>query len=98
MLVNMKSGYWLRGLFVALAAVSLAYVVAEPRLAYAQQTDAAKERLAFDVTTVKPDDPGKMTMIELRVYPGGRLVIHGYSLRGLIATAFDLPSWEVIGG
>jgi len=52
----------------------------------------------FDVATVKPDDPNKMVMVELRVYPGGRLVIHGYTLRELIDAAFDLPGWQIVGG
>jgi uncharacterized protein (TIGR03435 family) len=39
-----------------------------------------------------------MNMIELRVYPGGRLVIHTYTLRGLIEAAFNLPAWQVVGG
>jgi uncharacterized protein (TIGR03435 family) len=58
----------------------------------------AKTPLAFEVATVKPDDPNNMIMVELRVYPGGRLIIHGYNLRGLIAAAFDLPGWQVVGG
>jgi uncharacterized protein (TIGR03435 family) len=39
-----------------------------------------------------------MVMTELRVYPGGRLIIHGHSLRTLIAEAFDQPGWQVLGG
>ncbi len=54
--------------------------------------------LAFEVATVKPSDPNKMIMVELRVYPGGRLIIHGHTLRGLIAEAFDVPGWQVVGG
>lgn len=65
---------------------------------HAQEAGAAKPGLAFDVTTVKPVDPNKVTRVELRVYPGGRLVVHGYLLRWLIAMAFDLPEWEVVGG
>jgi uncharacterized protein (TIGR03435 family) len=98
MLVPMKSVYWSRRLLDALAVLSLAYVVAQPPLANAQSADAAKVPLAFEVATVKPDEPGKMISVELRVYPGGRLIIHGHTLRDLIAEAFDLPGWEVVGG
>jgi uncharacterized protein (TIGR03435 family) len=96
--LNMKSGYWSRRLLGALAVVSLAYVVAQPALTHAQQADAANVHLAFEVATVKPDDLSKMIMVELRVYPGGRLIIHGHNLRELVAEAFDLPEWEVVGG
>jgi uncharacterized protein (TIGR03435 family) len=54
--------------------------------------------LAFEVSTVKPDSPNKLITREIRVYPGGRLVIHGYTLRGLIMAAFDLPGWQVVSG
>lgn len=37
-------------------------------------------------------------MVDLRVYPGGRLLIHAYNLRMLIATAFNIPVWQVTGG
>jgi uncharacterized protein (TIGR03435 family) len=94
----MKSGYLWRRLFGALAAVSLAFIAAEPPLAHGQDAYPAQTPLAFDVATVKPDDPGKMIMSDLRVYPGGRLIIHGYSLRALISEAFDLPGWQVVGG
>jgi len=98
MLVSMKSGSGSRRLLGALAVVSLAYVVAQPPPIHAQQADAAKVPVAFEVATVKPDDPSKMIMVELRVYPGGRLIIHGHNLRGLIAEAFDLAGWDVVGG
>jgi len=94
----MKSGYSRKRFFGALAAVSLAFVAAEPPPTQAQDASPAKTPLAFEVATVKPDDPNKMNMIELRVYPGGRLIIHGHSLRALIAEAFDLPRWQVVGG
>ncbi len=94
----MKSAYWSSKLFSALAATSLAFAVTGPARAYAQVASTPTTPLAFDVATVKPVDPNKMTIVELRVYPGGRLVIHGYTLRGLIETAFDLPAWQVIGG
>jgi uncharacterized protein (TIGR03435 family) len=39
-----------------------------------------------------------MIMVSLRVYPGGRLVIQGHTLRMLIWEAFDLFPWQVVGG
>ncbi len=36
--------------------------------------------------------------MELRIYPGGRLVIHGHELRGLIHEAFNLTTGRVLGG
>jgi uncharacterized protein (TIGR03435 family) len=93
----MRNGLCSLARFAAPAAAALAFAAAEPRPAAAQQADSAKTRPAFEVATVKPDDPGKVTMVEIRVYPGERLVIHGYTLHGLIAVAFDVPAWEVAG-
>lgn len=98
-LVGMKTSLRLRKkLFATMAALSVTVIAGEKHLMYAQRTDAAKALLAFEVATVKPDDIGKMIMVDLRVYPGGRLVIHGHSLHGLIANAFNIPGWEIMGG
>jgi uncharacterized protein (TIGR03435 family) len=95
-LVSMKGADCWKGTFPAL--VSLALVAANPNLTRAQDAYATTKPLAFEVATVKSDDPNKMIITELRVYPGGRLIIHGHSLRALIAEAFDQPGWQVIGG
>lgn len=96
--MDMKPGHPLRRVFGALAVVSLGVLaVAAPRT-QAQQTDAAKTPLAFEVATIKPSDTSKMFMAELRVYPGGRLVIHAHTLRMLIFEAFDLSPWQISGG
>jgi uncharacterized protein (TIGR03435 family) len=59
--------------------------------------DASKvEPLAFEVATVKPVDPKGIHSIELRVYPGGRLVIHGHSLQTMVSEAFN--SSQVVSG
>jgi uncharacterized protein (TIGR03435 family) len=89
--VNMKSTSWSRRFVAAIAAVLVAVGVSQPAVVHAQQADAAKAPLAFEVATVKPVDTSKPSTLEIRVYPGGRLVIHGYPVRWLIATAFDLP-------
>jgi uncharacterized protein (TIGR03435 family) len=85
-------------LFSTIAVASVALIASERPTIYGQPANAAKTSLAFEVATVKPDDTGKMIMVELRVYPGGRLVIHGHSLHGLIADAFNIPGWEIVGG
>ena len=87
-----------RRTFATTAVIFLGFVAAGPLPAHAQNVTPAKLPLAFEVATVKPDDPNKMVMTEMRVYPGGRLVIHGHTLRGLIAEAFNLPGWQVAGG
>jgi uncharacterized protein (TIGR03435 family) len=94
----MKSGYWLRKLFSALGAVSLALVVLCPPTAHAQVASGATTSLAFDVATVKRVDRDKIVMVDMRVYPGGCLLIRAYNLRMLIAAAFNVPVWQVIGG
>ena len=95
----MKSFQWFKMSCGVITALSVVLVVGgKIPAAEAQGTDGAKNHLAFEVATVKPDETGKMIMIELRVYPGGRLVIHGHNLRRLVAEAFDIPGWEIAGG
>jgi uncharacterized protein (TIGR03435 family) len=85
-----------------LATMSFALVVAEPLLIQAQEaateTGSAKAPLAFEVATVKADDPRKTVPMEVRVYPGGRLVIHAHNLGTLIWDAFGSPGLKVTGG
>jgi uncharacterized protein (TIGR03435 family) len=94
----MKSAFWLRNLFIALAAASLAFVAPGPPLTHAQEASTPPVPLAFDVATVKRVDRDKIILVDLRVYPGGRLLIRAYNLRMLIATAFNVPVWQVVGG
>jgi uncharacterized protein (TIGR03435 family) len=98
----MKSPCRLKWLLGAFSAASLALVAAKPFPLRAQEapsnTASAKAPLAFEVATVKPVDPTKMVPIELRVYPGGRLIIHGHDLRTLVSEAFAFPGWQVVGG
>jgi uncharacterized protein (TIGR03435 family) len=60
---------------------------------------AAFPQPAFEVATIKPFDTtnGVMNMW-VRVYPGGRVVIHAEPLKGLIATAFNVGYWQLSGG
>jgi uncharacterized protein (TIGR03435 family) len=94
----MRFVYRLREVSVALAAIPMALAVAAPPVPHSQDPSTGKTPLAFEVSTVKPDSPNKLITREIRVYPGGRLVIHGYTLRGLIMAAFDLPGWQVVSG
>ncbi len=84
-----------RTLFGAIAVWALVLPAA---LTHAQVSSASTSPLAFDAATVKPVEPNKMVMVQLRVYPGGRLVIHGHNLRSLITDAFNVPEWQVTGG
>ena len=52
----------------------------------------------FEVATIKPIDPAAPHSNGLNVYPGGRIVLRGYSLKSLIETAFNLSYWQVSGG
>jgi uncharacterized protein (TIGR03435 family) len=52
----------------------------------------------FEVASVKPVVPNVPHMVGVRVYPGGRVVISGLSLKLLTATAFRLPYWQISGG
>ena len=54
----------------------------------------------FEVATIKPIDPtpGAMHMVGVKVFPGGRVTITTFSLKGLICTAFDIHYWQLSGG
>jgi uncharacterized protein (TIGR03435 family) len=52
----------------------------------------------FEVASVKPVDPKAPGPMGARVYPGGRVIISGFPLKGLAATAFHLSSWQISGG
>jgi uncharacterized protein (TIGR03435 family) len=60
---------------------------------------AAFPQPAFEVATIKPVDTANGTMnAGIRVYPGGRLVIHALPLKALIVAAYDVGFWQVSGG
>jgi uncharacterized protein (TIGR03435 family) len=64
------------------------------------QTASPAPLAQFEVATIKPIDPtpGAMHMVGAKVYPGGRVTIASFSLKGLICTAFDLNYWQLKGG
>lgn len=54
---------------------------------------------AFEVATIKPvDTTNGMVDAGVRVYPGGRIVIHAVPLQTLIMAAYDAGYWQVSGG
>ena len=60
---------------------------------------AAFPQPAFEVATIKPFDTTKGVMdAGVRVYPGGRLVIHALSLKAMISAAYDAGYWQLSGG
>lgn len=60
---------------------------------------AASPQLTFEVATVKPIDTTHGVMDPgVRVYPGGRLVLHALPLKALIAAAYDVSYWQLSGG
>jgi uncharacterized protein (TIGR03435 family) len=54
---------------------------------------------AFEFATIKPVDTTNGIMdAGVRVYPGGRLVIHALPLKALIVAAYDADYWQLSGG
>ena len=54
--------------------------------------------IEFEVATIKEADPKTPERSRLIVYPGGRIVIRGLSLRSLIEIAYGLGYWQITGG
>ena len=94
----MKSSYRGKRLFSACTALLLMFIVAVPSLLRAQHPETADAPLAFEVATVKVVDPHKIISVDLEVYPAGHLVIHAHRLAMLVAEAFNIPEWEIVGG
>lgn len=62
------------------------------------QDQSIPKRPAFEVATIKPVEPNVPHMVGVNVYPGGRIVINGLTLKVLITTAYGLSYWQVSGG
>jgi uncharacterized protein (TIGR03435 family) len=58
--------------------------------------EAAANR--FEVASIKPVDTSSPRMVGVTVYPGGRVVLSGMRLKGLVSTAFRLSAWQISGG
>ncbi len=62
-------------------------------------TRAAFPQPAFEVVTVKPVDATKgIFNAGVKVYPGGRIVLHALPLKALIVAAYDAGYWQLSGG
>jgi uncharacterized protein (TIGR03435 family) len=60
---------------------------------------AAFAQTAFEVATIKPSDTmNGISDPGVKIYPGGKLVIHALSVRLLIVAAFDASYWQLAGG
>jgi uncharacterized protein (TIGR03435 family) len=56
-------------------------------------------QLAFEVATIKPVDTSNgIGDAGVKVYPGGRIVIHALPLKTLIVAAYDAGYWQLSGG
>ena len=62
------------------------------------QDQRGPESPEFEVASIKLLEPNVPREMGVKVYPGGRVVISGFSLRNLIATAFQLSYWQISGG
>jgi len=51
----------------------------------------------FEVATVKPSNPNGHDT-DLRIYPGGRILITGLPLKTMVAMALDVSWWQIPGG
>jgi uncharacterized protein (TIGR03435 family) len=57
---------------------------------------AQEPALAFEAASVKPRDPS-IRFLDFRIV-GGRLVSTNYSLKNLIAPAYNIPQYNMVGG
>jgi uncharacterized protein (TIGR03435 family) len=57
----------------------------------------AEKRPSFEVATIKPSDPGQRGQ-QIMNQPGGRLVIRGMPVLGMVTFAYNVRSFQVIGG
>jgi uncharacterized protein (TIGR03435 family) len=64
------------------------------------QVPAVNSGPKFEAASVKPTDPNARTQpgMGVTINPGGRLLIHGVSLKTLIAIAYNLSYWQIDGG
>ena len=93
----MNKRRWIRNLASGGTALRLMFALAAAPLE-AQQSNSARPPLTFEVATIKVVDPHTIRSIDLRVLPGGHLVVHAHRLAMLIAEAFNIPEQEIVGG
>jgi uncharacterized protein (TIGR03435 family) len=59
---------------------------------------APAKRMEFEVVSIKPIAPNNPVMVDIEVYPGGRVQFLGQTVQSLIAIAYGLSYWQVSGG
>ena len=89
---------WQKKIVVGAAALCL---VASPVLLGQLDTPsdwekAAGGKMSFEAASIKPIN--RPTGGQLSLYPGGRLVLPGFTLKAMICTAFDVSYWQILGG
>ncbi|HWB86073.1 MAG TPA: TIGR03435 family protein [Bryobacteraceae bacterium] len=71
----------------------------EPNLeSHASQDTPPTAMPEFEVASIKPTNVNVMHLVGVRVYPGGRVILSGLSLRALIIAAFDVLYGRISGG
>ncbi len=81
-------------LIAACAGTCAAFVTM--KLTQGQSTTGALPK--FDVISIRPEPPGVTEWNTTLVYPGGRFVARGCTVRALIIVAYGVQNWEVSGG
>jgi len=79
------------GIFAAICAAFVAVT-----LTRAQSTARALPK--FDVISIRPEPPSVTEWNTTLVYPGGRFVARGCTVRALIIVAYNVQNWQVSGG
>lgn len=88
-----------RALFVVLAGVSASCMVAEPQLQSSQPQPAPRPAFKqFEVATIKPVDPGAKSGRYIVMQGVNRFVEKNYTVKLLIAAAYDLNPETISGG
>jgi uncharacterized protein (TIGR03435 family) len=66
-------------------------------MSLAPPSQSSQQRAAFEVASIKPGDPANYRFV-IGVQPGGRLVVNGATLQALIAYAYAVRNFQIIGG
>ncbi len=75
-----------------------AFTVALPAFTQTTALPPANQLPRFDVATIKPVEPVTPHPTDVKVYPDGRVILRGFSLMGLIETAYNISYWQLSGG
>ena len=81
---------------VALVLQAVLYAQSNPAGVPAGADSSEQQR--FEVATIKAVDPSTPHMMGIKIYPGGRVVASGLSLKDLIVAAFGIPYRQISGG